>query len=104
MNFTFGKGRWWGFLIGLIPTVGGGLALLCFLGALHENPKGEIPILLTMITIISAISFLCGLLSLYIWGLGKPDWSQTVGIALRVVLYLGLAFSFIFLLCYLFLK
>jgi drug/metabolite transporter (DMT)-like permease len=90
VNITLGKGKWWGFLLGLVPTLGGGLFLFYFL-----TVGGGAPI---FFHIAAAIPLVCGLLSLYLWGKDRPEWSQTVGIALRVFLYSALFIVFIYLL------
>ena len=90
VNATFGKGKWWGFLLGLIPALGGGLLLFVFL-----TVRGGAPI---FFHIAAAVPLVCGLSSLYLWGRGSPECSHTVGITFRAILYTGLSTLFIYLL------
>lgn len=53
----WGRRRWWGLLLALLPTVVGGLSLLLLLS------DGALAIFYA----IAAFPFLCGLLSLYFW-------------------------------------
>jgi hypothetical protein len=90
VNASVGKGKWWGFLLGLVPAVGGGLFLFFFL-----TVRGGAPIFFHS---AAAVPLVCGLLSLYLWGKDRPGWSHTVAITLRVFLYTALLIVFICLL------
>ena len=77
---SVGRGKWWGFVLGLIPVIGGGLVLLCFLCTVGGSPM--------FFKVTAAVPLVCGLLSLYLWGLDRQRWSHKFGIlALRVLLY-----------------
>jgi hypothetical protein len=71
-----GRGTWWGFALALVTTLVGGFFLL---GCL--TTVGGVPV---FFDIISGIPFGCGLLSLYLWGQGRKNWSPLV---LRILLY-----------------
>jgi hypothetical protein len=94
LNVKVASGRWWGMVMGLIPTFGGGLALLVFLMTAGGVPMFFYP--------GAVASFASGIVSLYFWARGwaraRPDASQNIPIALQVILYIGLAAAFIFLL------
>jgi hypothetical protein len=53
-----GRRRWWGLVLALVPTIGGGLLLLMFLTA------GGAPIFFHL---IAAFPFFGGLWSVYLW-------------------------------------
>jgi len=86
-------GKWWGLVLGMVPTIGGGLALLMFI-----TTNGGVPVFLYPGAVAS---FGLGILSLYFWARGRPDASQNVSIALRAILYVCLAAALMFLLAYL---
>ena len=71
-----GRGTWWGLTLALFTTLVGSLILLGCLGTV-----GGVPV---FFNIIAAIPVLCGLLSLYLWGQGRKNWSTLV---LRILLY-----------------
>jgi hypothetical protein len=90
LNVKVACGRWWGMVLGLIPTLGGGLALLVFLGT-----AGGVPMFFYPGAVASLAS---GIVSLYFWARGRPDVLQSIPLALRVILYICLAAAFVFLL------
>jgi len=71
-----GRGTWWGLGFALLSALIGGFILLGCLSTV-----GGVPV---VFEVIAAIPFLCGLLSLYLWGRGRKNWSTLV---LRIVLY-----------------
>ena len=71
-----GRGTWWGLALALFSTLVGGFILLGCLGTV-----GGVPV---FFDVIAAIPVLCGLLSLYLWGQGRKNWSSLV---LRILLY-----------------
>jgi len=71
-----GRGTGWGLCLGLFFALGGGFTFCCCLGT-----TGGLPM---FYYVAAAVPMVCGLLSLYLWGLGRRNWSDTV---LRVLLY-----------------
>jgi len=63
LNARLGRRSWWGFITGLIPTVGGGLFLLMF-----PLTAGGVPV---FFYIAAGVPFVFGLCSLYLWRRGR---------------------------------
>ena|SRR5690349_256575 len=59
VNRYWGRRRWWGLVLALIPTVGGGLLLIFFL-----TVRGGAP---AIFRLLAALPLLCGLRSLVSW-------------------------------------
>ena len=72
-----GKSTGWGLCLGLFFALGGGFL---FFGSL-ANTGGGMPL---FFKIAAVVPMLCGLLSLYLWGLDRKNWPAT---ALRICLY-----------------
>src|SRR5215469_10496090 len=87
LNAKVASGRWWGMVLGLIPTLGGGLALLVFL-----TTAGGVPMFFYHGDVAS---FALGIVSIYFLPRGyarkKPDASENIPVALHVILYICLA-------------
>ena len=72
-----GRGTGWGLSLGLFFALGGGFL---FFGSL-TNSGGGVPL---FFKIAAAVPMTCGLFSLYLWGLGRKHWADTM---LRILLY-----------------
>jgi len=72
-----GRGTVWGLGLGLFFALGGGFL---FFGSL-ANTGGGMPL---FFKIAAAVPMSCGLFSLYLWGVGRKHWPETV---LRIILY-----------------
>ena len=72
-----GRGTLWGLCLGLFFALGGGFL---FVGSFNAG-GGGVPL---FYRIAAAVPMSCGLISLYLWGLGRKHWPDTV---LRIVLY-----------------
>ena len=67
---SVGRGSWWGITQGAVSALLGGFI---FFTCLRNGDSCPV-----YLKIISVIPFACGLLSMAIWGIGRPKWFETV--------------------------
>ena len=78
VNVQRGGGTAWGYAMGLIPAIGGSLALFLFMFT-----AGGVPVVYYA---VAALPIVGGFVSLYFWGCPREGW-------LRIVLYGCFAFA-----------
>ena len=75
INAKAGRNTWWGLVLGLICMLGGFVSLGSVWNAIPEYYFMKLP---------ASLPLVCGLLSLYLWGMGRKNWH---GLLLRILLY-----------------